>query len=121
MSEQQPNQAPPEAPQQPQMTPEQLLQIVQFKQQLNTQISQLYKALCDFVRSLPVSPVMKARALQHFDDGILWVNESVRTAELEFKPVQAPVEPPKQDEPPKSDADSQPSSDNQSEAPQENV
>lgn len=87
MSEtQQPQQPPAPQPQ----TPAQLAQIAEFKIAIKAQVDSQYRQLTEFINGLPVDPMAKARALQHFSDGILWVAEAIRSAVLNVQPVEMP-------------------------------
>jgi hypothetical protein len=72
---------------QQQAAQEEAIKVIQFKQQLHNQANILYRNFCDFVQQLPVNPHLISRALGHADDGILWVNEAIRVAELKVQPV----------------------------------
>lgn len=69
---------------------EQLLKVITFKNQLGAQLEKLYRELITFVQNLPTNPTMKTRAIGYFDDGILWINESIKIADLKIEPVVTP-------------------------------
>lgn len=73
-------------------TPEHALKVLQFKNQLGDQLNTMYREFVNFVQNLPTNPTMKARALGYFDDGILWINESIRVADIKINPVVVPTE-----------------------------
>ena len=68
------------------------LAILQVKNQMQLQIHGLYQAFSDAIKNLPINPAMKQYSLFNVDQGLLWVQDAIRSAEIKIQAVAQPGE-----------------------------